>query len=509
MLNANPKPAPAQTDIHNDNETPCVKLSLKPKMHPVVAAFLKREDALLDMVDAHGSPLNVIFPEIVRENIQSFQDVYTRNNIQGRIYFTTKPTKSQSVIKEAALCDVGVDVSSYNALKTTMGCGFAAERIECTGPKNKEYLTLALQQNVTINIDNFDEFDQILAIRKALNKREKTRIFMRVTGFESARLKFTSQDGTFGMHLKHAPQIIEKLKAHSDDFDFQGFSYHFVAMAAEQRIVALENILQLSIDAMKQGVDIKGINIGGGFDIQYAQSREDWLGYVDKIKDSLRHYGQAVTWNNGGLGFRNEGGLIKGAPAFMDHAKALTGAQEFESLIQTPLPSFGHMTMADVLNDCLLELYIEPGRAMVDGLGITIGRVNFRKESTHGETLVGLDMNRSNMHSTHQKLLTDPVVIHRSKDREPCENGLYYVGNLCLSYDMITYNKTFPALMPEADDLVVFINTAAYIMDFVESETLYQNTAAKVAVIQQGEGFRTFKDDTYNPITHKALRGAL
>jgi diaminopimelate decarboxylase len=114
-----------------------------------------------------------------------------------------------------------------------------------------------------------------------------------------------------------------------------------------------------------------------------------------------------------------------------------------------------------------------------------------------------LDMNRSHMHSTHQKLLTDPIVLHRDrKVCRPCPDGVFYVGNLCVSYDIIQYNKSFPALLPQPGDLVAFINTAPYIMDFIESNTLHQNLAQKVAIGPDG---RWHQDEKFKPAVERSL----
>ncbi|MGB1077008.1 MAG: hypothetical protein ACPG05_01770 [Bdellovibrionales bacterium] len=111
-------------------------------------------------------------------------------------------------------------------------------------------------------------------------------------------------------------------------------------------------------------------------------------------------------------------------------------------------------------------------------------------------------MKRSNLNSAQQKLLTDPVILYQDKSkRRPCPEGVYYMGNLCLSYDMITYNKTFPDYLPEQGDLVVFINTAPYIMDFVESNTLHQKIAKKVSIVEEENRFRWFEDETYDPVS--------
>jgi diaminopimelate decarboxylase len=484
-------------------------LTLEPRIHKKVESFLNSEQDIFNLVDGMGSPLNLIFPQIIEENIAAFKDVYKKHHVRGHIYFTTKPNKSAAIVKQAALQDVGVDVSSEDALKMAMGCGFNASRVECTGPKNSAYLTLAIQHNVKINVDNFDELNQIIDIRSALGIVEKTKVFIRLSGFTSPRLKFTAQDGTFGISVEHINEVFTVLLKHKDVLDFQGFSFHFNAQSPEQKLIAIETLLKYTVEATKKGLTPKGINIGGGFDICYAKDKAEWLNYVDTLKNSLRTYDESLNWNNSGLGFRNEGGVIKGASNFMSHYVDPAGADDLDFYLSSPLAGFDNMSFAQILNDCLFELYIEPGRSLLDQLGVTIGRVNFVKKSTHGETLVGLDMNRNNMHSTHQKLLTDPIVLSRNKsERSACPDGVYYIGNLCLSYDMITYNKTFPDYLPESGDLVIFINTAPYIMDFVESTTLHQRVAKKIAVLESEAGFNWFDDETYNPVSFNLRKDA-
>ncbi len=485
-----------------ENNSPAFRLD--PVIHPMILDFLNDPAQIFSLCDSYGSPLNIMFPEIVEENISAFQAIYLKNNLQGQIFYTSKPNKSAAIIRQAALGAVSIDVSSEEGIKRAVSCGFTPARIEATGPKNLEYLTLAVQLGVIINADSQAEIDQIIKIRRALGVVEKTRLFVRLSGFHSPRVQFTSQDGTFGIHIDEAPAAISFLSRHRADFDFFGFSYHWSMATEEQRIVALENTLDLTFVAMRAGLQPRGIDIGGSFRIRYAADRRQWLGYVDQIKESLTGKAQRLTWNDGGLGFRYEGGAIKGAANFMDHAVERAGPDDLDDLLNHALPHFNGMTAAQVLCENLLNLYIEPGRAMLDQTGITIGRVNFTKKSVQGETLVGLDMNRSHMHSTHQKLLTDPVILYRDRSKnEKCPEGVFYMGNLCVSYDMIQYNKTFPEYLPREGDLVAFINTAPYIMDFIESRTLLQNTAEKVAVIRQGQKFISVPDEKYNPAVNK------
>ncbi len=480
---------------------------LKARMSESVRRFLAQPALVRSLVNGHGSPLNVMFPKQIRENIDSFNAVFTKHKLAGKVFFTTKPNKSLAVKREAALAPILADVSSFKGLLKTIEAGFSPRRIEATGPKNMEYLGLALQLGVIINIDNFTEFHQVIELRKTLGTRERTRVFLRLGGFFSSRISFTKQDGTFGVSPNEASIAVDLFLKHREELQFLGFSYYVSGASNEQRNAVLNQALELTMYARQRGLEPLGLDIGGGFHVQYADSREEWDQYVGEIKRSVLGERPEMTWNSSGLGFRQEKGKIAGAANFMDHYTGSFVADDFEKTIVSPLPDFGGHSAVQVMNDAGLELFIEPGRALLDQVGISLARVNHVKRSTQGNVLVNLDMNRSNVHSTHQKLLTEPVIIPCDDGpRGAADEGVYYNGNLCVSYDIIQYNKTFPDFLPNPGDLVAFINTGPYIMDFIESETLHQRVADRVAVVEGPAGFECVKDENYFPWMHGVVR---
>ncbi|MFN3828392.1 MAG: pyridoxal-dependent decarboxylase [Micavibrio sp.] len=475
---------------------------LHPRIHPSIRSFLDQPELLHNLCDGFGSPLNIMFPENIDENIQSFEATYKKNHMRGRIYFTSKPCKSRALVRRASIFCIGIDVSSPESLKHVMSCGFSPDRIEATGPKNAEYILNCLQLDVLLNADSMSELQLILELRGKLGLSRKARVMVRLGGFESSRMRFTPQDGTFGIHTRDIPAVIDWLVQHKDKLDFHGFAFYLSGAGVEQRTVAIENQLQMTFLALQKGLKPRGLDIGGGFSVQYAESEEAWNDYLEVMKKSVAGEIPSQTWNNSGLGYRNVNGVVAGAPLIVNHVPSHIKGDELDLWLNQRSVSFGNVLLADLIRDSLLELYIEPGRGMLDQCGITVGRVAFTKESTWGEMLVGLEMNRSNNHSQNLKQLCDPVIIPRHPGRNQVNTrGVYYVGNLCVSYDILQYNKTYPDIMPELGDLVVFINTAAYMMDFVESETLMQPVAQKAAVWPDKQsGFRWAQDDKYLPI---------
>lgn len=475
-----------------------------PAMHPVIKRFLQEKLLAFSLVDGLGSPLNIIFPENIEETIQRFDRVYHERQLQGTIFYTSKPNKSLALKKQAATTKVGLDVSSEGELKAALASGFQPSRIEATGPKNIDYLALAAQQGVLINVDNFTELRQLVAMKSVMPGDKKIRILVRLDGFSSDRVKFTEQDTAFALSSNEAASLIDFLVEHQDVLDFVGFSFHFNAGDYSRRPGAIETCLRLTFESIERGLSPKALDIGGGYRIRYAADQDEWNAYIEELKSSVLGNRPSLTWNDSGLGFYREDGVLKGAPNFMEHFHKNDGHEDFASVIDAPLVAFDGYSAARILSENMFELYIEPGRALLDQCGITLARVNLTKKSIKGEQLVVLDMNRTNLNSTQLKLMTDPVVLYRSQNRSEANDGVMYVGNLCLTHDMIQYHKTFPQQLPQIGDLVAFINTAAYQMDFAETHVLQQRVAQKVAVVEGSNGkFRWFADELYNPLAIK------
>jgi diaminopimelate decarboxylase len=472
-----------------------------PFIHERAKRLLQQEKLLFSLLDGLGSPLNVLLPQNIDDNIKSFQDAYKKNNIRGRIFCSSKPNKSRAMLRQASLYDVGLDVSSPQSLEKALGCGFAPARLEATGPKNKDYLLMALQLDILINVDNFEELKNIKAIRDHLGLTRKARVMVRLCGFSSPRIDFTPQDNTFGIRIYDVPEVLQWLVSHKNEIDFTGFSFHFNSTNTEQRLVAIENQLEMTFAALNAGLTPKAINIGGGFDFNYAQSAEEWDEYVDALKRSVLREIPSQTWNNSGLGFRDYDGAVSGGALFSPHYHDKVKGEELDKLLNLRLPQFHNNKIANLISDSLLELYIEPGRSMFDQCGFTIAAVNSVKKSTWGETIINLGMNQSNINAQLMKNLTQSVVLHRNiNTNETNDNGLYYNGNLCQSFDILQYNKQYPDFTPKTGDAICFINTASYMMDFNESETLQQPLGKKVAIWEKDNEWHWALDEKYLPL---------
>ena len=464
------------------------------------AARILKAGLLGQLIASLGSPLNVLFPERVTQNVSPFLETFEHYGIDGKVFFTTKPNRSSSIIREIACSSaVGVDVSSEGSLAAALSAGVPSSRIEATGPKDQGYLSLALLQGIVINVDDLAEIDLICALKRKLGISKKTQILVRLSGFKSPRSTFAVSDGTFGVSTDTIAELWPKLNSHSQEVDLLGFSYHLNTDSIEYRVLALEQTLSILFAAKQKGFAPRVVNIGGGFRIRYAKNPAEWENFILRLKGSVTGQGDACTWNRSGLGFSTENGRIKGSPRFMDHAEPLPPADQLCALLRQELPSFSGVAAGRLLSESVLELWIEPGRAMLDQAGLTVAEVLHVRTSEQGHPLLVLRMNRSNLNSFELTLLTDPILLPSNPNPAPCEHGYFLTGNLCVANELLTPRLIRFGRHVSPGDLIAFVNTAPYIMDFAESPTLHQPVARKIAVWFRGHKDMWALDEEYRP----------
>ena len=146
-------------------------------------------------------------------------------------------------------------------------------------------------------------------------------------------------------------------------------------------------------------------------------------------------------------------------------------------------------SLAAKLSDARVALYLEPGRALLDGAGMTVFPVQgFKRNAGHGiATVAGLSMSLSDQWK-NSEFLPAPILVQRGPDRiqEPVQTAVG--GSSCMEYDVLTWRKVgFPAA-PRYGDFIVYPNTAGYQMDKNESEFHQLALPPKIVVTQAARG---------------------
>ena len=119
---------------------------------------------------------------------------------------------------------------------------------------------------------------------------------------------------------------------------------------------------------------------------------------------------------------------------------------------------------------------------------MTVARVEFRKQRRDGTWLIGVAMNRTQCRSTSDDFLVDPLLLRPGRESDgtgPIEG--YLVGAYCIERELLTWRRLrFPAGV-QVGDLVVFPNTAGYLMHILESASHQIPLARNVVLGADGE----------------------
>lgn len=506
-------------------------LKLKPRVDALLEELLSEQELVQDLVDGLGSPLNLVFPENLEHNIKLFKQSFQKNAIVGRIFFAHKCNQSDALTRQLSLEDCSIDVSSVKELQHALSNGFTPPRIEVTGPKTMELLALAVQHAAWINLDSIAELKDLIYVSRRLVEHPPLQVLLRLADFRSEHSRFLNKGSRFGISIDELNTALDELES-VPQIELAGFSFHLDTVSILERTVAVENCLEAFETAVNRGFAPRILDIGGGYKVNYLESSEDWNRYTSALKEAVLGTSQSITWQGNSFGLHTEKGVLKGNFNSYNYYDGQTGGEFLDELLNQKLPSMGNVSVASVLRDNMIELWIEPGRALLDQCGVTIAKVESVRRASSGDTLVNLSMKRQDVCFLDQEIFVDPIIVRRaerdtasasnpsssssstsnaadstvdsiSSTASHDEQAVYFAGNLCLESDLIYRHKTFVDALPEPGDFVAFVNTAGYFMDFSASQSIMQPVARKVAIARENGRLRWFLDDRFSPFSKR------
>ncbi|MFD3507972.1 decarboxylase [Nocardia sp. NPDC058666] len=457
-------------------------------LHPLVAAFLAEQVGVREMLRRFGSPVHLVFPQVFTDNLAALHGVLDGRSMRYRICYAHKVNRSAAFVRTAAHAGIAVDVASAQELRSAVGAGFAPELIEVTGPKGAAMLRTALAAGVTINVDNLWE---LATLAEVVAPGSAVPVLLRVSGFSG------SSPSRFGIDLRDAGTALDLLVRFREGLRLLGFAFHLDTAATTERVTAVGDCLELIERAYAHGLAPTVLDIGGGLRQVFTADAQGYHAYDHALRVGLLGRGPAMHWGNNTFGYHVADGMVHGGPVFHKYANTETAPALLAELLDSPLPGHGGRALGAVLADNLLELWLEPGKALVDHAGITVAQVEFVKQAGNGATLVHLDLSRDTVTAADQEVLIDPIVLSEEGESEPA--GVYFAGHLCLERDLITQRQVRVSRIPEPGDPVVFANTAAYHMDLSAAQASMHPVPAKVAVLHRDGRFVLCPDADYRP----------
>ncbi|WP_067687385.1 decarboxylase [Nocardia jejuensis] len=465
--------------------------ALPGKIAPLVREFLDTPGAVHDALDRFGSPAHLVFPQVFTDNLERLRAVLAAAVPGYRICYAHKVNQSRAFVRTAEQAGIGIDVASEAELAGAIGAGFGPSRIEVTGPKGEAFLRDLVGAGATVNIDNPWELRRLAELAGG---RTPVPVLVRVSGFPGTPVS------RFGVTLRQIDEVLAMLAQYRERIDFRGFAFHLDSGEPAERLRAVESCLALTERAYEHGLAPTVLNIGGGFRQVFTADADAFDAYVLALRESLLGHGEPMTWGGNTFGFHLDGGAVHGTPVFHKYANTVPADRMLADLLAAGLDAHGGRTFGQVAAENLLEVWLEPGKALVDHAGITAARVEFVKETADGSTLVNLDVSRDTVTPADQEVMVDPVLLPGAAHaHEAGPVGVFLAGRLCLERDLITNHKVWLPHPPRPGDVVVFPNTGAYHMDLSAARASMHPVPPKLAVAQRPGGFAVCRDEDYEP----------
>lgn len=444
---------------------------LDAKLEPWMLQLIRsKRDLVFQAVADHGSPINVVSTAPFQRNIARLGQVACRHQVDLKIYFARKANKCLSFVDAGAAVDAGMDVASEAECRQVLQRGVAGSDVVCTAAvKTFDLLQLCVGRGVTIVIDNFDELAQTSAVASALG--QPAQIAIRLSGFLHEGTKLESR---FGFDIDQVPLLLERLsQTEADVLNVAGLHFHLDGYDARQRVSAIGHCLHVVDLFRDHGHPVASLDIGGGFPICYLEQQAQWDHFWRQHDRALLGQIPPITYRNHGLGRLVVDGAVHGRRNSYPFWQSVVRDDWLDQILSSSIEHSGRV--AEAIRSRNLQLCCEPGRSLLDGCGLTIARVEFCKRHVSGDYLVGLAMNRTQCRTSSDDFLVDPLMIPKAARTSPTSSRLavsgYLVGAYCTESELLQLRRlNFPQGIA-AGDLVVFPNTAGYLMHFLESRS--------------------------------------
>jgi diaminopimelate decarboxylase len=420
---------------------------LRPKIAPWMKRLAESYDNVRPLIDKFGSPIHVVVESEFKRNVEDLLKPLQERRLNGGLYFARKANKLPWFVTAANDCGIGIDTASLAELTEAISLGADPQHVTVTAiAKTTELISTAVQFGALLIIDNNDELNMVDVIATGLGT--EARVGIRFSGFVNNGRKIYSR---FGFPVEEGSRLLERvcgssslkvelLHAHLDRYDPTDRA------AACRQLIALRDRVSLS------GIEINKIDIGGGILMRYLDEQQQFESFLDS-------YAGAARGEKPSFLFRN--GIFDDLyPAWNDLSK-----ERFIAAILDQTEN--QVPLHEEIRSRHLEVYFEPGRALLDNAGVTLATVSFRKRDSEGNLLIGLTMNRMNLRPFRAEFCSDPTFICNG-EREPLSEGAFLVGNLCSESDLIYRRKINVPVMPEPGDIVCFYNTAGYLAHHME-----------------------------------------
>ncbi len=241
--------------------------------------------SLYDLVKVCQTPFYVYSQQKIINQVNKTKEILGNN-----IFYSIKSNSNQAILKLMNSLDIGADVVSVGELKRALEAGFDPKKIIFEGVgKSEQDLLYAMHKNIRlINTESLEEIKLLdnLANEKNKNVDIGVRLNPDVDGETLSKISTGKKTDKFGIEFENLDKIIKLVKS-CKNLNLIGISCHIGSQIS--KIEAYRNTFsQMKMAANKfieSGINIKHVDLGGGFHVKYEESDPDFN--IEMVKEEL------------------------------------------------------------------------------------------------------------------------------------------------------------------------------------------------------------------------------
>ncbi|MDO5661290.1 MAG: Y4yA family PLP-dependent enzyme [Brachybacterium sp.] len=423
---------------------------LTARLEPWMRELLSDPEACDALLETHGSPVNVHDVSALARNAEEMLAVARELDVPMRLFIARKANKTLGVVDAARAAGHGIDVGSENELRQVLDRGVAPDDIVLTSAiKPRRLLDLALGAGVPVALDTLDEAALAQEVAASTARSGPSPVALRLAPAPSELIAPTR----FGESAATWSDWAARLSPSDSGLRIDGVHFHLHGYDAAARTAAIAEALGL-IDQLRELGHRPGfLDIGGGVPMSYLDDAAEWDAFwaaMDAPEASR------PSWRGDPL-----------RPVYPYHQAPTRGEWLRTVLTADVAPG---ISAAEALQERSIELRAEPGRAMLDGCGMTLARVVQRTTTSDGIPVIGLAMNRTQCRSTSADFLLDPILVRPASAGAPSDaiEG-FLVGAYCIEEELILRRRLRFGTGVAVGDIIAIPNTGGYLMHILES----------------------------------------
>ncbi len=364
----------------------------------------------VELANKFGTPLYVMSQNKIERAIKAIKTAFETQGIDYCINYAGKAFLNTAMCRIAKENGLHLDVVSGGELYTALLAGFDPAEITMHGSnKSKREITEAIQARVgTITIDSLSEILYVNKIAKELGTT--VNVHLRLSpGVEAHTHEYIQTgriDSKFGIPISMSTRAVRSV-LDSSNLNLTGLHCHIGSQIYSPKPfqIAANSMLEIIFNIKEMGVEIKELNLGGGFGINYLQDDE-----VFDLNDYTTLLSETLDKQCGELG------------------------------IQKP------------------KIIVEPGRYIVGPAGITLYTIGTVKEIPFLRKYISVDGGMAdNPRPALYNAVHHAVVANRFDEEE---NDLVTVSGKCCETDTLITDILLPKC--KSGDILAVFNTGAY-----------------------------------------------